>query len=313
MMKNLLFVMSMIFSFQLAFSQTVIRMEKVNGVYQIPCEVNGIEMKFIFDTGAYDISISKTEANFLAKQGLLEKEDIIGTQKYRTADGTISEGTKILIKEIKIKDLFFNNVTAIVVDNANAPLLFGQSVLSKFGRYEIENDILRIYPKENRNDFGTGTLNEGVKKVEITDGEVTDEAVSKDLAELMTLSYRESPVYGNWNLNASSNNKTLYFNMESEVLNISPNAYDDISRKKFKEIEFTMSKDMAFNLYKIWMTLIKLDSHIEFWNEMVFDFYFSYADGSNTSIKYSLSSEDFLAIGEFVTKQKFDQHCDIVD
>ncbi|NLP59326.1 TIGR02281 family clan AA aspartic protease [Lutibacter sp. B1] len=128
-------------------------MEKVNGVYQIPCKVNGIEMKFIFDTGASDISISKTEANFLAKQGLLKEEDIIGTQKYQIADGSISEGTKIIIREIKIKDIFIRDVSATVIDNDNAPLLFGQSALSKFGRFEIERNILRIYSKGNRNNY----------------------------------------------------------------------------------------------------------------------------------------------------------------
>ncbi len=153
MTKNLLFAFISFFCFQNAFSQTFIRMEKVNGVYQIPCKVNGIEMKFIFDTGASDISISKTEANFLAKQGLLKEDDIIGKQKYRIADGSISEGTKIIIREIKIKDIFINDVNATVIDNDNAPLLFGQSALSKFGRYDIENDILRIFPKEKNRSF----------------------------------------------------------------------------------------------------------------------------------------------------------------
>lgn len=110
-------------------------------------------MKFIFDTGASDISISKTEANFLAKQGLLKEKDIIGTQKYRIADGSISVGTKIIIREIKIEDIFIRDVSATVIDNDNAPLLFGQSALSKFGRFEIERDILRIYTKGNRNNL----------------------------------------------------------------------------------------------------------------------------------------------------------------
>lgn len=153
MTKNFLVAFFLVFFFQNTFSQTVVQMEKVNGVYQIPCEVNGIEMKFIFDTGASDISISKTEANFLAKQGLLKENDIVGTQKYQIADGSISEGTKIIISEIKIKDIFINNISATVIDNDNAPLLFGQSALSKFGRFEIEKDILRIYPKENRNNL----------------------------------------------------------------------------------------------------------------------------------------------------------------
>ena len=151
MNKNILFTALVFLTLQPIFSQTFVRMEKVNGVYEIPCKVNGIEMKFILDTGASDISISKTEANFLAKQGLLKEDDIIGSQKYQTADGSIIEGTQIIVKEIKIQDLYIQNVSATVMDNANAPLLFGQSALSKFGRFEIENDILRIYPKEIRN------------------------------------------------------------------------------------------------------------------------------------------------------------------
>lgn len=119
--------------------KTIIKMEKVGGVYQIPVEVNGLRMSFIFDTGASNISISTTEAMFLAKQGLLSKEDIVGTQKYMDANGDISEGTVINLKTIKIGDRVLNNIEAGVVDNLNAPLLFGQSALSKFGKISIDN------------------------------------------------------------------------------------------------------------------------------------------------------------------------------
>ncbi|MCR8666214.1 retroviral-like aspartic protease family protein [Aestuariibaculum sp. M13] len=151
MTKKLLFNLILLVLSQNIFSQTFVQMEKVNDVYQIPCKVNGIDMKFILDTGASDISISKTEANFLAKQGLLNENDILGTQKYRLANGSITEGTKIIIREIKISDVFIKNVNATVIENENAPLLFGQSALSKFGSFEIENDILKIYPKESIN------------------------------------------------------------------------------------------------------------------------------------------------------------------
>jgi clan AA aspartic protease (TIGR02281 family) len=151
MIHKIFFSVSLIFLFQPLFSQTVIRMEKINGVYQIPCKINGIEMKFILDTGASDVSISKTEANFLAKQGLITEDDIIGKQQYLLADGSIAEGTKIRIKEIQISDLFIRDISVTVIDNANAPLLFGQSAISKFGRFEIDGNILRIYPKEEKN------------------------------------------------------------------------------------------------------------------------------------------------------------------
>jgi aspartyl protease family protein len=120
--------------------KTTVKMEKVNGVFQIPVEVNGVNMFFIFDTGASFISISQTEANFLYKQGKLEENDIKGTAKFSDANGDISEGTIINLKTIKIGNRVLYNIEASVVHNLNAPLLFGQSALEKFGKISIDNN-----------------------------------------------------------------------------------------------------------------------------------------------------------------------------
>jgi len=119
--------------------KTVVMMEKINGVYQIPIEVNGVKMFFIFDTGASIISISETEAAFLYKQGKLTKDDIKGTANFSDANGDISEGTIIVLKTIKIGNRVLENIEASVVHNLNAPLLFGQSALGKFGKISINN------------------------------------------------------------------------------------------------------------------------------------------------------------------------------
>lgn len=120
--------------------KTIVKMEKLNGVYQIPIEVNGIKMFFIFDTGASIISISETEANFLWKQGKLTRDDIKGTANFTDANGDISEGTIIVLTTVKIGDRVLKNVEASVVHNLNAPLLFGQSALGKFGKISIDNN-----------------------------------------------------------------------------------------------------------------------------------------------------------------------------
>lgn len=119
--------------------KTVVKMEKINGVFQIPVEVDGVKMFFIFDTGASTISISETEAIFLYKQGKLTDSDIKGTQKFSDANGDISEGTIINLKTVKIGDRILNDVEASVVHNLSAPLLFGQSALENFGRISIDN------------------------------------------------------------------------------------------------------------------------------------------------------------------------------
>lgn len=119
--------------------KNIIKMEKEDGVFKIPIEVNDVKMYFIFDTGASIISISETEAMFLWKQGSLSAEDILGTANFRDANGDISEGTIINLKKVKIGNKLLNNIRASVVHNQNAPLLFGQSALEKFGKISIDN------------------------------------------------------------------------------------------------------------------------------------------------------------------------------
>jgi aspartyl protease family protein len=118
--------------------KTTIQMEKVNGVYEIPTEIDNIPMHFIFDTGAGLISISETEASFLYKQGKLTQDYIIGSANFIDANGTISEGTIINLKTVKLGNRVLKNVEASVVHNLGAPLLMGQSALEKFGKFFID-------------------------------------------------------------------------------------------------------------------------------------------------------------------------------
>lgn len=118
--------------------KTLVKMIKNGGVYEIPTEINGIPMYFIFDTGAGIISMSNTEAGFLLKQGKLREEDVIGTANFIDANGDISVGTIIMLQSVKIGDRTLYNVEASIVDNLNAPLLMGQSALEKFGKISID-------------------------------------------------------------------------------------------------------------------------------------------------------------------------------
>jgi aspartyl protease family protein len=116
----------------------IIKMKSENEIYKIPIYVNDIKMNFIFDTGASDITISETEAMFLYKQGTLQQEDILGTQQYQIADGSISEGTIINLRTVKIGKKTLKNVKASIVHNMEAPLLLGQSALAQFGKVSID-------------------------------------------------------------------------------------------------------------------------------------------------------------------------------
>lgn len=149
-MRLFLLILSTFLINNLLIAQTSIVLKKEAGVYVVPCVVNGLNLKFIFDTGASDVSISMIEAAYMLKNGLLHAEDIIGKSKYQTAEGTISEGTSIILREINIAGLKLKDVKATVVKNLDAPLLLGMSAISKLGKIQLDTraNKLTIYPEQ---------------------------------------------------------------------------------------------------------------------------------------------------------------------
>lgn len=120
------------------------------GVYKVKCSINSLPLYFIFDTGASTVSISNLDAAFMLKNSYLKDSDIQGVQRYQTADGNISEGTLINLNNVEFGGLKLTDIRASVVNNQEAPLLLGQSVLKKLGRYEIDNNkkVIKIYHKQ---------------------------------------------------------------------------------------------------------------------------------------------------------------------
>lgn len=121
-----------------------------NGVTKVDCTINGLPLNFVFDTGASDVTISQVEANFMFKNGYLNEKDFGGVKSYITADGNISIGTIIVLRQINFGGLELNNVRASVVRSQNAPLLLGQTVLQRLGKIEIDNErrVLKITTKQ---------------------------------------------------------------------------------------------------------------------------------------------------------------------
>ena len=125
---------------------TEVPFTKENGVCKVKCNVNGLPLHFVFDTGASDVTISMVEATFMMKNGYLSGNDVVGSQRYMDANGDVSVGTIINLKNVIFGGLDLNNVRASVVRNQKAPLLLGQSVLGRLGKIEIDNsrNVLKI-------------------------------------------------------------------------------------------------------------------------------------------------------------------------
>jgi hypothetical protein len=146
-MKRILFLIFLgFFLTQGGIAQTTITMQKEGGVYVVPCVVNGLKLKFIFDTGASNVTISLTEAIFMLKNDYLDEKDIYGTTYAQLANGEITENTKIVLRKIEFAGLTLMNVEAAVVHELSAPLLLGQTAISKLGKIQLdpENNTLTI-------------------------------------------------------------------------------------------------------------------------------------------------------------------------
>lgn len=116
-----------------------LRMRKGDGgVYYVPMRINGQELEFVFDTGASSIQISQLEANLLMKQGKISSEDIEGISELTIADGSSVSALCINLREVELAGVKLYNVKAFVGENMEAPLLLGQTVMSRFGSFKVD-------------------------------------------------------------------------------------------------------------------------------------------------------------------------------
>lgn len=119
-----------------------------NNLVSLPVTINGLGVEMIFDTGASSTTISLQEAQWLAKHGKLEDDDILGVQKFGTADGKKSEGLIIKLKDLVVGNkIIISNTYATVVMSQDAPLLLGGSVFTQFREVSVdrENHVVKFY------------------------------------------------------------------------------------------------------------------------------------------------------------------------
>ena len=147
MAKLKILVILILCTVPLLYSQMTVQMKKERGVYTVPCTVNGLKLRFVFDTGASKVTISLTEALFMLKNDYLSEQDIRGASYAELANGEVAENTEVVLKLIEIGDFRLHNVSAAVVHNLGAPLLLGQSAIERLGVLQMDGDLLTIVPR----------------------------------------------------------------------------------------------------------------------------------------------------------------------
>lgn len=119
--------------------RTEVPLVKSGGIFTVPVLVNGIiPLSFMVDSGASDMSIPADVVLTLLRTGTLTDSDFIGTTKYRLADGSIVPSTTFRLRTVKVGDRVIENVVASMT-GVEGSLLLGQSFLSRFERWSINN------------------------------------------------------------------------------------------------------------------------------------------------------------------------------
>lgn len=116
-----------------------IKLLQVGGVYEIPIMLNDVlKINVILDSGATDVSVAPDVALTLMRTGTIEKADWMSGQTYEFADGSTSKSQRFKLKSISIGDKVFKGVTCNIAPTIQSPMLLGQSLLQRLGRYSID-------------------------------------------------------------------------------------------------------------------------------------------------------------------------------
>ena len=122
-----------------ALSETI-QLQKQGGTYRVSGRVNGaVTVDFVFDTGASDVSLPEDAVRALTRAGKLDRTDYVGTRTYRIADGSTVSKQVIILRELTVGGHTVRNVTASV-GRGRSPALLGQSFLSKFPSWTLDNE-----------------------------------------------------------------------------------------------------------------------------------------------------------------------------
>jgi predicted aspartyl protease len=117
-----------------------IPLTNINGTYKVSVLLNGVlVVPFTVDSGAADVSLPADVFLTLLRTGTIGEGDYIGSGKYRLADGSTVESDQFYIRELKVGTHTLKRVAASVSGASAMPLL-GQSFLSKFRSWAIDNE-----------------------------------------------------------------------------------------------------------------------------------------------------------------------------
>jgi tetratricopeptide (TPR) repeat protein len=120
--------------------EEVVKMQPVGGVFVVPVRFNEtITLNAIVDSGASDVSVPADIVLTLMRSNTVTEADFLGEKTYVLADGSKVPSRQFRIKSLKVGNKTLQNVIATVA-SINADILLGQSFLSKFRSWSVDNE-----------------------------------------------------------------------------------------------------------------------------------------------------------------------------
>lgn len=108
-----------------------------DGHFYVNAKINGVDIRFMVDTGASDIAINLNDAKRIG----LNTKSLIFNKRYQTANG-VALGAAVTLEELEIADAKFTNINASVNGSEMGTSLLGMSFLKQLKKYEVFQDKL---------------------------------------------------------------------------------------------------------------------------------------------------------------------------
>jgi tetratricopeptide (TPR) repeat protein len=120
--------------------EEVIKMEQMGGVFVVPVRFNEvITLNAIVDSGAAEVSVPLDIVLTLMRANTISASDFLGERTYVLADGSKVPSHQFRIRSLKVGSKTIRNVVATVA-SSKADILLGQSFLSKFKSWSVDNE-----------------------------------------------------------------------------------------------------------------------------------------------------------------------------
>lgn len=143
------------------------------GLIYIQLSINGSNEEFIYDTGASGITLNLSTYQKLKSKGLISDADLLGITQAMMANGAIANCYEVMLRTVQLGGFVVKNIPALIMPDANAALLLGQSVISKFGKVSIDYVAQTITFEYNGNKGSGSAGNTGLNEIRIVPCEVS--------------------------------------------------------------------------------------------------------------------------------------------